>query len=394
LTRKYSAIKIWNEKRKTFENKTSRILKKLSYNYKNYLLFPDLIFSTKKTDLEDLIEHINIQIDNPVCFLNQETSKTFLRVTDSVLNYQLFMRASQLEQSRDLLEKSTTKCNESELLITEKEAQLAIMETQLFASEQAYKNSLKGEKLGWRLRSLWLEHTSAIVRDSEKAIDGMKQKLLSINKSISVKKSKLKEEEAALEQVVDELELAERETKLLDVDIKVSQDNVASGTEQAKQLARDLASTRNELHRLENSLQDKQRRQRHMDSSLRDAQVYSKEMQAYEESVRSRDEKLSKAHGKIAENSASVLALEQRVAMLTEKIGERNREIRELGSRAAEGESQLKTLDQDIFNMVGSSKDRALLFGQFMPRLLQDIEESLRDGRFKNRPLGKFFFWV
>ena len=57
------------------------------------------LVSSKKEELNNMIEQFNIQVDNPVCFLNQETSKHFLNSSNPKQKYVLFMKASQLGMS-------------------------------------------------------------------------------------------------------------------------------------------------------------------------------------------------------------------------------------------------------------------------------------------------------
>jgi structural maintenance of chromosomes protein 6 len=54
------------------------------------------VVSNKKEELNNIVEQFNIQIENPVCFLNQETSKHFLNSSNPRQKYILFMKASQL----------------------------------------------------------------------------------------------------------------------------------------------------------------------------------------------------------------------------------------------------------------------------------------------------------
>lgn len=41
---------------------------------------------------------LNVQVDNPVCLLNQDTSRNFLNTKDPAQKFILFMRATQLER--------------------------------------------------------------------------------------------------------------------------------------------------------------------------------------------------------------------------------------------------------------------------------------------------------
>jgi hypothetical protein len=43
---------------------------------------------------------MNLQVDNPVCILNQETAKNFLHSNDARQKYKLFERATQMDAMR------------------------------------------------------------------------------------------------------------------------------------------------------------------------------------------------------------------------------------------------------------------------------------------------------
>lgn len=53
--------------------------------------------SSKRSDLDRMLAKMNLQVDNPVCILNQETAKNFLHGNDATAKYTLFERATQLD---------------------------------------------------------------------------------------------------------------------------------------------------------------------------------------------------------------------------------------------------------------------------------------------------------
>lgn len=55
------------------------------------------IISTAFKDVCRLIESLNIQVDNPVCILNQDVARTFLNSNDPRNKYLMFMKATNLE---------------------------------------------------------------------------------------------------------------------------------------------------------------------------------------------------------------------------------------------------------------------------------------------------------
>ena len=61
--------------------------------YLTFLSLTDKCVSTKRGDLNRILAKMNLQVDNPVCILNQETAKNFLHSSDATQKYKLFERA-------------------------------------------------------------------------------------------------------------------------------------------------------------------------------------------------------------------------------------------------------------------------------------------------------------
>lgn len=55
------------------------------------------LVTTKRADLNRILAKMNLQVDNPVCILNQETAKNFLHSSDEKQKYKLFERATQMD---------------------------------------------------------------------------------------------------------------------------------------------------------------------------------------------------------------------------------------------------------------------------------------------------------
>uniref|UniRef100_A0A8D2HG64 Structural maintenance of chromosomes protein 6 n=1 Tax=Urocitellus parryii TaxID=9999 RepID=A0A8D2HG64_UROPR len=59
------------------------------------------VVSTRKEELIAILDHFNIQVDNPVSILTQEMSKQFLQSKNEGDKYKFFMKATQLEQMKE-----------------------------------------------------------------------------------------------------------------------------------------------------------------------------------------------------------------------------------------------------------------------------------------------------
>lgn len=89
--------------------------------------------------MDNIRENFNIQIDNPVCFLNQETSKHFLNSSNIKDKYQFFMKASQIDSIKRLQEEVDRTRQNSLKQIEDKESQLPKLEEDLYNLEVKYK---------------------------------------------------------------------------------------------------------------------------------------------------------------------------------------------------------------------------------------------------------------
>lgn len=59
------------------------------------------LVSNKKDELDSIVKHFNIQIDNPIMILNQEISRNFLNSKNPRDKYNFFMKATALEAIRN-----------------------------------------------------------------------------------------------------------------------------------------------------------------------------------------------------------------------------------------------------------------------------------------------------
>lgn len=58
------------------------------------------IISEKKEELDNILKHLSIHIDNPICVLTQEVSKNFLNSKSSHDKFRFFVKATQIEDTK------------------------------------------------------------------------------------------------------------------------------------------------------------------------------------------------------------------------------------------------------------------------------------------------------
>ncbi|KAK4884325.1 hypothetical protein RN001_000596 [Aquatica leii] len=150
------------------------------------------VISTQTSEIHQICSNLNIQIDNPICLLNQDTSRNFLNTKDPHQKFLLFMRATRLEIIREEYKKMIANKKQAISKLKEKE----VLHVELKNEMRILKKKLEDQKsiipLQKKLGDLQQEAVWAEVRDAE----------LEQNSQQNVV-SKLREEQSVLEAEIE-----------------------------------------------------------------------------------------------------------------------------------------------------------------------------------------------
>lgn len=105
------------------------------------------VVSTKREELQEILDHIQLQVDNPMTVLTQDTARQFLGNSSVGDKYKLFMRGVQLSQ----LDTDYTMVEE----------QIATLEATLSSKKDAL-SALKANEEDWRTKVKVFERSAAI----------------------------------------------------------------------------------------------------------------------------------------------------------------------------------------------------------------------------------------
>jgi chromosome segregation ATPase len=124
--------------------------------------------STKKEELLCILDQFNIQVDNPVSLLNQDTSRNFLHVTDSRAKYKLFMKATLLDHIASECEKTEQSNQRHKEIIDSKEEEIKYEQRGIKELEEQWKGFEKLREMEGRIADLKKELQWAYVSEIEK----------------------------------------------------------------------------------------------------------------------------------------------------------------------------------------------------------------------------------
>ncbi|XP_055379842.1 structural maintenance of chromosomes protein 6 isoform X2 [Condylostylus longicornis] len=158
-----------------------------SYKIKNQ--FGNII-SKKLDDLHKILLYHNIQTDNPVFVLNQDSARTFLREMDPSKNYILFLKATQIEVILEKLNQCGIMYQDYRYRLSCYEKQLELMEKELNDLREKEERLASADDIKRKVKQFKLEATWLKVQQQEEVVDEVHTKSTVVqNKYQKIKKS-------------------------------------------------------------------------------------------------------------------------------------------------------------------------------------------------------------
>ncbi|KAL4907604.1 hypothetical protein BDW74DRAFT_110880 [Aspergillus multicolor] len=166
------------------------------------------IISTKKTELEAIIDHFTLQFENPMNVLSQDMARQFLSSSSPVEKYKFFVKGVQLEQ----LDQDYRLIEENGDLIEErilsKQQDLSILKKRRDAAKKKMDLSDQQENLRKEQRHLRHQAAWAQVEEREKIRESLVAEMSGMDRMIVETEGEVEKCDAAIREVEAEAEAA------------------------------------------------------------------------------------------------------------------------------------------------------------------------------------------
>ncbi|KAM9316410.1 structural maintenance of chromosomes protein 6 [Gastrophryne carolinensis] len=344
------------------------------------------IVSTKKEELTAILDHFNIQVDNPVSVLTQEMSKGFLQSKNESDKYKFFMKATQLEQMKDdysyIME---TKTRTSDQIVYGVE-RLSELKRDCIEKEERFKSLASLSEMKEKLEDLRRKMAWAVVTEAEKQLNPIREHLcaeegrtVKFDQKISEWQEKVNNAASKFQAIQEKLEEISQEAQALKPQCIALKDDVQQRKKAFHESEVVFNRYRMDLRRLERDTQQLQKRISELQNSADNA---------------SEEEKIERMR-LIDEQKVTIKTLQDQDVTTAEQINqfqqaiyrgreERNKFLNEERDR----KSAMDRLKKQIRELHDSRTDRLKRFGQSIPSLLLAIDEAYQQGRFKKKPVG------
>ena len=336
-----------------------------------------------KEELDRMLLSFNIQVDNPIAVLNQDTAKTFLFKCEPDKLYTFFMKATQLETCKHDYNAAAVEKGTAENHLVEKKNSLPELKKELGKWQKKYDfhQSLnvrredvrrkKGE-LAWAV----VKEVEVEAAEAEKVAEGERKKLPACERKISgaVEQEKgLREEKRRIEAEIQEMAATNGDLKARVERYKGEKDakeeEARNAKKDVKKLERKRENDANETKQLRDEI-----------GRLREAASdYEENSRARRREVEGLEEQVVALNSQVATTSTQAQHLKHNEGEAERGVQAAQGELVRLRGAVAKTRAELQELGK-----AGSSKLAA--FGPNMPRIVAEVERARRS--FKKAPIG------
>ncbi|XP_005997583.1 structural maintenance of chromosomes protein 6-like [Latimeria chalumnae] len=344
------------------------------------------LISTKKEELTAVLDHFNIQVDNPISILTQEMSKHFLQTKNEADKYKFFMKATQLEQMKEdysyIMETKAVTNGQIEL----QEEHLAELKRQTAEKEERFKMITSLDDMKEKLEELKHQMAWAQVNELEKHMQPFKDRInteegrtVKYDQKVEEFQVKVNEAEEKYKAIQDKLDRISEEAQVLHPQCTALKKEV-----QVKKEARIEAETsynrhRTELRQLEKDYDQLQKKIEELKSSVN---------QSSEAERLERLQRIAQLQEQLQALRDQDITISQQVDQFQQAILKYKEEHSRLRREEGDERNIVNSLNKQLKEMKASRTDGLKRFGEHMPAMIAKINEVYKKGLFTKKPVG------
>lgn len=339
--------------------------------------------STKKGDVDDMIEYYQLQVDNPMNVLTQDAAKSFIQSSTPKQKYQFFVEGVQLQQLdndyrllMDTCDQMSSKLDEGKenLVELEKRRDAAQARADMAGQHDAMRRASRmlGNQLAWAQ----VEEVEQKLRERENVLEAVREKIIEAQRNVEEKGEMYEAANNSLERA--QAFVTEIEDELAPIR------NEQTNAEEEYQKAKDVVMAAHGAQRL-------------IGSDMKDAKLMVAKCQ---EDIVAEEQRIEDANGgahgrkqaEIVEAKQGVVSAKQAFQDHQHGLQRFEDELRDASTRAKNIENPLHAKEKEFADckrrLADLNSDRGDIMAGFpksMPQLLQKIRT---DQGFRETPVG------
>lgn len=339
----------------------------------------------KKANLYELIEHFNIDVQNPCVIMTQDKSREFLHSGNAKDKFKFFFKATLLQHLDDMLNSISRNLMTADAFVSELEKSISPKVKELNELQDKIKNMEHVEEIVQQVQQLRKKLAWSLVYDVDRQQHEQGERLKILRDRVPMCEAKIETQKINIEQLCEQL--TEKKTEV---------DSMVEQTSEVNRLKEELTQSLSLAKRERLQLEERHNRiASHVRSLLMRVKSYERQaLEIQEQHVKNTqasetelEEKLKGIMDEIKKCNSTTSRLEEDEKALSEHLSnvmdlvrKTNEEIDSHGKRLSDIQTRIRELKQNQTNKVTAfGGDRVI-------QLLRVIEKHHH--KFKQPPIG------
>jgi len=344
------------------------------------------VVSTKREELDMILDYFNIQVDNPVVILNQQASKEFLLLHTPKDMYRFFMRATLLEQLLKEYQEAIEAKGVVQAELEKKQQELELMKEEMHKYQRAYNACSSIDKLKSKIARLKEEMAWALVYEKKKLVENVTKELKSEELRRPKFVQKLEECQKKYDEKQQEHSRLEEELKSAGEEATELQPQLANKKSTVDTFRRTVKVTSEDLRRVQNNLRrvlaDRDHVQKRIGELCNTAQI------DYTTRRCEREEKISELEQHAQKLSADCRTVELSIEVARNVIASDQQRKSDLQLEEQNLRHRRTGIGSKLQKLEASRTNDLRRFGTWMPALIKRIDDAHQQNRFHQKPRG------
>ncbi|KAJ9164044.1 hypothetical protein P3X46_023661 [Hevea brasiliensis] len=341
--------------------------------------------ASRKEELRELIEHFNIDVENPCVIMSQDKSREFLHSGNDKDKFKFFFKATLLQQVNDLLQSIYEQLRSANALVDELEATIKPIEKELSELQVKIKNMEHIEEISQQVQQLkkklawsWVYYVDKQLEDQSLKIGKLKDRIPACQEKIEQKLGKVESLRDLFTKKKAQIAHMMQKTS----EVRRKQDDlrhsISSATKQKLELEEQHGR---ETKRIQSIL----KRASSLQQEVQDIQEqHVKNTQAEESEI---EEKLKELQYKVDDANSTLLRLKEDERVLSESVSKGMNEIRKISEEIQNYEKEEREIRGTIQQLRQHKTNKVTAFGGDKVIHLLHIIERFHH-KFNKPPIG------
>ncbi|GAA5956654.1 hypothetical protein JCM3765_005693 [Sporobolomyces pararoseus] len=329
---------------------------------------------TKKSTLDSILDHFNLQVDNPMTVLTQDQSRQFLAKASARDKYNFFLRGTQLAQLTEEYEQIRSNTETMEEALSRKKEVLPEL-------KEAYKRAKDRAKEAQAA----IEQEGNLVRLKNQVIWSYVEE---VEDQIKFARKQIDDEEKRGKKFEDEINQQQGHIDRLNLEVETAKEAEAESKNAVDQNKPDLAALQEKIRKNKLRLQNWKDSERKINAELKRKRETVKDLEEriqVEVANLSRDIEAERAplraaielaQDEISKIDLHVTRNEEIFTQAAEDYRKHSEEYSNYKSQIQNAQNQIHQANSRLQQIKGVSSNKLTKFGQNMPQLVQAIQNE------------------